>query len=284
MLHRVAAEMAAGRGTLLSAMARDAGKTVAEADPEVSEAIDFARYYGDHAIDLDERFEPHGCRRGRLAVELPVRHPGRRRARRARRGQCRHPQAGARDGAHRRAPRPAVLGRRRACRRAAVRAVRGRRRRPTPRHPSGRRRRRAHRRLGHRPAVPRLEARRCALHAETSGKNAIVVTAAADLDDAIRDIVRSAFGHAGQKCSAASLAIVEASVHDDPRFQARLADAVAQPAGRAGRRPGHRGRAAHPPAVGGRCCASSRTLDPGERWLVRARPGRRRTRTCGARA
>ena len=31
-----------------SVMARDAGKTVAEGDPEVSEAIDFARYYGDH--------------------------------------------------------------------------------------------------------------------------------------------------------------------------------------------------------------------------------------------
>nr|MBA2608850.1 aldehyde dehydrogenase family protein [Actinomycetota bacterium] len=65
-----------------------------------------------------------------------------------------------------------------------------------------------------------------ALHAETSGKNAIVVTAAADLDGAVRDIVKSAFGHAGQKCSAASLAIVEASVYDDERFLERLADAV----------------------------------------------------------
>ena len=65
-----------------------------------------------------------------------------------------------------------------------------------------------------------------ALHAETSGKNAIVVTAAADLDGAVRDIVRSAFGHAGQKCSAASLAILEAAVYDDARFRERLADAV----------------------------------------------------------
>ena len=53
------------------------------------------------------------------------------------------------------------------------------------------------------------------LLAETSGKNAIVITQAADLDLAIRDLVRSAFGHAGQKCSAASLAIVEASLYDD---------------------------------------------------------------------
>src|SRR5262249_41656634 len=52
------------------------------------------------------------------------------------------------------------------------------------------------------------------LFAETSGKNAIVVTAHADRDLAIKDLVKSAFGHAGQKCSAASLAILEAEVYD----------------------------------------------------------------------
>ena len=64
------------------------------------------------------------------------------------------------------------------------------------------------------------------LLAETSGKNAIVITQAADLDLAIRDLVRSAFGHAGQKCSAASLAIVEAALYDDASFMERLADAT----------------------------------------------------------
>ena len=64
------------------------------------------------------------------------------------------------------------------------------------------------------------------LIAETSGKNGIVITGGADLDLALRDLVRSAFGHAGQKCSAASLAIVERSLYDDQRFLARLADAV----------------------------------------------------------
>src|SRR5262249_47614608 len=64
------------------------------------------------------------------------------------------------------------------------------------------------------------------LIAETSGKNAIVITGGADLDLAIGDLVRSAFGHAGQKCSAASLAIVEAGVYDGTRFLERLADAV----------------------------------------------------------
>jgi RHH-type proline utilization regulon transcriptional repressor/proline dehydrogenase/delta 1-pyrroline-5-carboxylate dehydrogenase len=65
------------------------------------------------------------------------------------------------------------------------------------------------------------------LHAETSGKNAIVVTALADADLAIKDIVRSAFAHAGQKCSAASLAILEAEVYDDPKFRRQLRDAAA---------------------------------------------------------
>jgi RHH-type proline utilization regulon transcriptional repressor/proline dehydrogenase/delta 1-pyrroline-5-carboxylate dehydrogenase len=65
------------------------------------------------------------------------------------------------------------------------------------------------------------------LHAETSGKNAIIITAAADIDAAVRDLVRSAFGHSGQKCSAASLAIVEGSVYDDPTFLRQLRDATA---------------------------------------------------------
>ena len=38
------------------------------------------------------------------------------------------------------------------------------------------------------------------------------LAALADRDQAIRDLVRSAFGHNGQKCSAASLAICEAEV------------------------------------------------------------------------
>lgn len=64
------------------------------------------------------------------------------------------------------------------------------------------------------------------LYAETSGKNAMIVSGAADLDLAIKDIVYGAFGHAGQKCSATSLALVEKEVYDDPKFFAQLKDAV----------------------------------------------------------
>ncbi len=62
--------------------------------------------------------------------------------------------------------------------------------------------------------------------AETSGKNAMVITASADIDSALKDLVASAFGHAGQKCSAASLAILAPCWYDDPEVMDRLADAV----------------------------------------------------------
>ncbi|MCH2178334.1 MAG: proline dehydrogenase family protein [Mariniblastus sp.] len=64
------------------------------------------------------------------------------------------------------------------------------------------------------------------LYAETSGKNSMVITAAADLDLAIKDLVRGAFGHAGQKCSATSLALVQKEVYDDPHFMQQLKDAA----------------------------------------------------------
>lgn len=64
------------------------------------------------------------------------------------------------------------------------------------------------------------------LFAETSGKNAIIVTPAADIDLAVRDVVSSAFGHAGQKCSAASLVILVGSAGFSHRFQRQLIDAV----------------------------------------------------------
>ena len=74
--------------------------------------------------------------------------------------------------------------------------------------------------------------------------------------------MRSAFGHAGQKCSAASLAIVEAPLHDDPAFlrppRRRRAHASAS-----GRRP------TWPPSWArssrrrpGRCERALTTLDP----------------------
>ncbi|HEX7094317.1 MAG TPA: aldehyde dehydrogenase family protein, partial [Acidimicrobiales bacterium] len=51
--------------------------------------------------------------------------------------------------------------------------------------------------------------------AEMGGKNPIVVDADADLDQAVEGVVRSAFGFAGQKCSAASRLVVLDAVYDE---------------------------------------------------------------------
>jgi RHH-type proline utilization regulon transcriptional repressor/proline dehydrogenase/delta 1-pyrroline-5-carboxylate dehydrogenase len=60
--------------------------------------------------------------------------------------------------------------------------------------------------------------------AEMGGKNCIIVDSDADLDDAIPGIVYSAFGFAGQKCSAASRVLVHESVAD--ALRRRIAGAV----------------------------------------------------------
>ena len=62
---------------------------------------------------------------------------------------------------------------------------------------------------------------------ETSGKNAIIVTPSADPDLAVRDIVHSAFAHAGQKCSASSLLILVGSAGRSARIARQLVDATA---------------------------------------------------------
>lgn len=64
------------------------------------------------------------------------------------------------------------------------------------------------------------------LHAETGGKNAMIISAMADKELAIQHLLKSAFGHSGQKCSAASLAILEKEVYDDKKFLAQLKNAA----------------------------------------------------------
>jgi RHH-type proline utilization regulon transcriptional repressor/proline dehydrogenase/delta 1-pyrroline-5-carboxylate dehydrogenase len=108
------------------------------------------------------------------------------------------------------------------------------------------------------------------LHAETSDKNTIVVTSAVDQDDTIRDLMRSAFTNANQKCSAASLEIVEADLYDDNRFLDRFADAASSllvsPASDPATQVGPLSR---PPS--GALERALTTRAPGERWLVEPR-------------
>jgi len=59
---------------------------------------------------------------------------------------------------------------------------------------------------------------------EMGGKNAIIVDGDADLDEAVGGVIASAFGYSGQKCSACSRVIVVAQAYD--RFLERLVEAA----------------------------------------------------------
>src|SRR5690606_19279151 len=59
---------------------------------------------------------------------------------------------------------------------------------------------------------------------EMGGKNAVIVTANAELDEAVAGILYSAFAHAGQKCSAASRILVDRRIKN--RLAERLTEAI----------------------------------------------------------
>jgi len=105
------------------------------------------------------------------------------------------------------------------------------------------------------------------LSAETGGKNALIITAMADRDLAIRDLITSAFGHSGQKCSAASLAILEAELYDDPHFLKQLKEATESLAVGS---PWHFSSKVTPliRAASGALLKGLTTLDEEETWLV----------------
>ncbi len=272
-LREAARALAAARGDLLTVMAGEAGKTIAEADPEISEAIDFAAYYADRADELDGApFTPDRVVVVTPPWNFPVAIPI---------GGCL--AALAAGAAVVLKPAPQV----RACAEVAVAAL----------HSAGiptdalqlvhTDEGAAGRRLITHPAVDHVVLTGASdtaalfrswrpdlrLIAETSGKNALVVTAAADPDLAVADLVHSAFGHAGQKCSAASLAILVGSVRSPSspagsRFHRQLLDAVQTL---------RVGLPVDPSTTMGPLIESPSdklhraltTLEPGEHWLVR---------------
>ncbi|MFV0319864.1 MAG: proline dehydrogenase family protein [Microbacterium sp.] len=112
------------------------------------------------------------------------------------------------------------------------------------------------------------------LLAETSGKNAMIVMPSADLDLAAADLVKSAFGHAGQKCSAASLVILVGPVARSKRFARQLVDATRSlRVGPPSDPLSEVGPVIEPPH--GKLEWALTTLDEGEKWLVppRQAPG-----------
>ena len=104
------------------------------------------------------------------------------------------------------------------------------------------------------------------LSAETGGKNVMILSAKGDRDHAIMNACRSAFGNAGQKCSACSLLLVERSVYESREFMEKLKDCASSLKVGGVWNPGN--------IVGPMITNQNEKLerafqlDPGERWLI----------------
>jgi RHH-type proline utilization regulon transcriptional repressor/proline dehydrogenase/delta 1-pyrroline-5-carboxylate dehydrogenase len=274
LLLEAAAEVARRRGDLIGAMMVDGAKTVAEGDPEVSEAVDMARYYA-HALDLGDavagyRLEPLGV----IVVAPPWNFPlsipasGVLAALMAGNSVILKPATEAVLVSWRLAQALWAAG----IPKRALQFV------PTPDNEVGQslitdQRTAAVILTGSIETAQLFLTWRplLRLFAETSGKNSLIITAMSDRDQAIKDLVRSAFGHNGQKCSAASLAICEAEVYNDPVFRRQLQDAVASlPVGSAWDAMSAITPLSQPPAEKLRRALES--LEPGESWLLEPKP------------
>ncbi|MDE0802318.1 MAG: bifunctional proline dehydrogenase/L-glutamate gamma-semialdehyde dehydrogenase [Acidimicrobiales bacterium] len=270
VLVRIADEMDRRRTDLVAAMVHEGGKTIAQADPEACEAIDFARYYADQAMGLDEehaRFVPLGVIAVTPPWNFPVAIPA---------GGVLAALAAGNSVIFKPAPETPRCAEivAECCWAAGVpgdvlQFVRA------PENAVGRHL------ITHVDGVVLTGASATAdlfrswkldlqLFAETSGKNAVVITPNADLDLAVHDLVTSAFGHAGQKCSAASLAICVGDVYRSERFRRQLRDAVESLVVGPGTdlRTTVNGLIAPP---GDALRRALTTLDDGEEWLVEPR-------------
>lgn len=270
ILHRAGELMEARRGELLEIMAAEAGKTVDQSDPEISEAIDFAHYYAERSLELERLdgavFVPAKVTLVVPPWNFPLAIP-----------------AGSTIAALASGSATVLKPARRTARTAAVLAEilweAGVPREVLPfvvlADPALGEVLVADERVDQvvltggfetaelfRTFRPGLK-----LLAETSGKNAMIVTPSADLDLAVRDIATSAFGHAGQKCSAVSLAILVGSVADSARFREQLLDAVrSMPVGEAADAATRMGPLVAP--ADGKLLDALTRLGEGERWLL----------------
>ena len=269
LLRRTAEVMAQGRFNSIACMRGDAKKAVPEADGEVSEAIDFARYYADYSVPEGIEAKPLGI----VVVTPPWNFPyaipcgGVLAAIMAGNSVVLKPAPETAQTAYLLAQQLWEAGIPRdvlqffPCQDGET----GQSLISDPR-------------VGAVILTGSLETARffqsvrpsMRLFAETSGKNALVITAQADREAAIKDLVKSAFGHAGQKCSAASLAIIEAEVYDSPDFRRQLRDCAASLFVGPSTDP----RSFVTPTVQKPSPSLTRaltTLDPGEEWLLEPR-------------
>ncbi|OIH94842.1 MULTISPECIES: bifunctional proline dehydrogenase/L-glutamate gamma-semialdehyde dehydrogenase [unclassified Curtobacterium] len=233
VLHAVGDALEANRAALIEVMAAETGKTIDQADPEVSEAIDFAHFYGTLASALDDvdgaTFTPAELTLVAPPWNFPVAIPAGSTLAALAAGSAvvlKPAPPAERSGAvlasiietaldAHGAPADVLaflqvsendLGQQLIASPMVDQVI------LTGAYET------AELFRSFRPDLPLL--------AETSGKNAIIVTPSSDLDLAVKDVVASAFGHAGQKCSAASLVVMVGSVAKSKRFRNQLLDAV----------------------------------------------------------
>jgi RHH-type proline utilization regulon transcriptional repressor/proline dehydrogenase/delta 1-pyrroline-5-carboxylate dehydrogenase len=273
VLHAAGRLLVSRRAELIETMMSEAGKTLAEADPEVSEAVDFAHYYAERSLELGSKPGAHPIPRDVTLVTPPWNFPvaipaGSTLAALAagsavvlkpaeQSGRCGAVLAEAlwdagvpREVLHLVDLDPEQLGTALLSDERIDQVI------LTGAYET------AERFLSVRPDLR--------LFAETSGKNSIIVTASADVDLAVRDVVASAFGHAGQKCSAASLVIAVGSVATSRRFLTQLEDAVRSIAvGPADVATTQMGPIIEP--AQGKLLHALTTLEPGESWIVEPR-------------
>ncbi|MDQ1084993.1 MULTISPECIES: bifunctional proline dehydrogenase/L-glutamate gamma-semialdehyde dehydrogenase [Microbacterium] len=270
ILHRAGDVLEARRADLLEVMGAECGKVIEQSDPEVSEAIDFAHYYAEQALALEAvdgaTFTPVGVTVVAPPWNFPVAIPaGSTLAALAAGSAVVIKPAGLaeRCGAvmvealwEAGVPREVLklvqvsendLGRQLLTHPAVERVV------LTGAYET------AELFRSFRPDLPLL--------AETSGKNAVIVTPSADLDLAAKDVAMSAFGHAGQKCSAASLVVLVGSVARSRRFRDQLVDAVTSlEVGMPWDEASRVGPLIEP--AQGKLLRALTSLEPGQRWVV----------------
>ena len=285
LLWRAAAELSRRRGDLVAAMISEGHKTMAEADPEVSEAIDFARWYAERGCDLtayrNARFQPFGTVLVVPPWNFPVAIPS---------GGVFAALAAGNAAILKPAPETPACAEivARCCWAAGlppdlVRFIRTRDD-EVGRHLVCHRGVNAVILTGAHETAKMFQSWKpdLRLFAETSGKNAMVITPNADIDLAVSDLVSSAFGHSGQKCSATSLAICVGDAYTSVRLRRQLVDAVGSLAvGDATDIATTIGPLIRPPEP--RLLRALTQLDAGEEWLVEPRQISDRLWTPGVR-
>ena len=274
LLGRVAQEIRKARADLMGAAMANGGKTLAESDPEVSEAVDFLEFYRDTARWWQEFPTLQARPRGVVVVVSPWNFPiaipcgGVAAALAAGNTVILKPASDTvlvawelcqcfwRAGASRR-----VL--------QFLPCSGGAEGRLLVNHPqvnavilTG----------GTQTALAMLRQNpHLHLCAETGGKDATIVTALSDRDQAIKHILHSAFGHSGQKCSATSLLLLQDEVYDDPAFRRALVEAAQSlTVGSAWDLETKMGPLIRPPS--GDLKKALTTLEPGEEWALKPGP------------